>query len=327
MRNLRLGIFRGKYCAIWTDGNTRRASLGTADEAEAQRKFAEWKNSIHLASRPSEPTLGEIMDAYIANRQAAGKDTSRVAYSKAAMAGLMPLRPEHLTDEQVRAYIAMRAGQGRTGSTINTELGYLRSALIRAARTNWIDKAPFIAMPPKSPPRDRWLERGEADQLIAGAGMAHIRLFVIVALHSAARSAAILDLEWGRVDLTRGRIDFNPKLRPITKKRRAIVPINDTLMAALTAARPAARTQFVIEYKDARVLSVKKGFGNAVQRAGLVGDSPHTLRHTAATWMSQAGVSMRDIAAFLGHDDERTTAKVYAHHHPDYQKGAADALG
>ena len=115
MRNLRLGMFRGKYCAIWTDGNPRRASLGTTDEAEAQRKFAEFKDRVHRASRPPEPTLGEIIDAYIVDRKAAGKDTSRVAYSKAAMAGLMALRPEHLTDEQVRGYITMRAGQGRTG--------------------------------------------------------------------------------------------------------------------------------------------------------------------------------------------------------------------
>jgi integrase len=29
--------------------------------------------------------------------------------------------------------------------------------------------------------------------------------------------------------------------------------------------------------------------------------------------MGQGGVAMRDVAAFLGHNDERTTAKAYAH--------------
>ncbi|WP_348522502.1 tyrosine-type recombinase/integrase [Bradyrhizobium iriomotense] len=36
--------------------------------------------------------------------------------------------------------------------------------------------------------------------------------------------------------------------------------------------------------------SVKKGFGSAVRLAGLSGKvSPHTLRHTAATWLIQRG--------------------------------------
>ncbi|MEE9159963.1 MAG: site-specific integrase [Gammaproteobacteria bacterium] len=326
MRNLKLKWYKNCWHAVWADNGTQRASLGTTDEAEAQRKFVEFKDRVHRASRPPEPTLGEIMDGYIKNRESVGKDAQRMLYSKSAMATLMPLRPEHLTEEEVRDYVEMRQGQGRSPSTINTELGYLRSALIKAARTKWIDKAPFIQMPPKSLPRDRWLERDEAGRLIDGARMAHVRLFIIIALHTAARTAAILDLEWDRVDLERGRIDFNPKLRPITKKKRAIVPINKTLLAALAASKPGALTQFVIEYNGDRVLSVKKGFGNAVQRAGLAGVSPHTLRHTAATWMAQGGTRMRDIAAFLGHDDERTTAKVYAHHHPDYLKGAANAL-
>jgi len=53
---------------------------------------------------------------------------------------------------------------------------------------------------------------------------------------------------------------------------------------------------------------------------------PYTLRHTAATWMAQAGVPLWEIAGFLGHADTRMVERTYAHHHPEYQRRAAAAI-
>lgn len=50
------------------------------------------------------------------------------------------------------------------------------------------------------------------------------------------------------------------------------------------------------------------------------------FRHSAAVWMAQEGIEMRKIAQFLGHSDERTTARIYALYSPDYLKDAAAAL-
>ena len=61
--------------------------------------------------------------------------------------------------------------------------------------------------------------------------------------------------------------------------------------------------------------------------SGLKGRiSPHTLRHTAATWLMQIGVSTWEAAGFLGMS-EKTLRDVYGHHHPDYLHGAAHAIG
>jgi integrase len=54
--------------------------------------------------------------------------------------------------------------------------------------------------------------------------------------------------------------------------------------------------------------------------------SPHTLRHTAATWLMQIGVSTWEAAGFLGMS-EKTLRDVYGHHHPDYLHRAANAIG
>jgi len=75
------------------------------------------------------------------------------------------------------------------------------------------------------------------------------------------------------------------------------------------------------------VKSVKTAFRSAVALAGLPGRiTPHTLRHTAATWLMQLGVGEWQASGFLGMNVE-TLRNVYGHHHPDYLREAADAIG
>jgi integrase len=56
------------------------------------------------------------------------------------------------------------------------------------------------------------------------------------------------------------------------------------------------------------------------QKHGKV--TPHTLRHTRATWLMQSGVDRWQAAGHLGMSVEMLE-RNYGHHHPDYQKQAA----
>jgi hypothetical protein len=56
--------------------------------------------------------------------------------------------------------------------------------------------------------------------------------------------------------------------RPVTRKGRARVPINDSLLEALEEAKRGAPTPYVIEYGGEQVLSVKKGVGLRVSGLG-----------------------------------------------------------
>jgi len=72
---------------------------------------------------------------------------------------------------------------------------------------------------------------------------------------------------------------------------------------------------------------VRKGFEAAVKAARLSADvTPHILRHTCATWLMQDGVSLWDAAGFLGMTVQQLE-QTYGHHHPDFQREAAEALG
>jgi integrase len=96
----------------------------------------------------------------------------------------------------------------------------------------------------------------------------------------------------------------------------------------LILAKEAAETDYVIEFGGKPVKSIKRAFRTACEKAGLDRTvTPHTLRHTAASWMAEAGIPMSEIAAVLGHRDSRTTERVYARYSPDYLQRAVRALG
>jgi hypothetical protein len=136
--------------------------------------------------------------------------------------------------------------------------------------------------------------------------------------------------EQGRsfVDLERGIFYRKAIGKRATKKRQTPAPVPPRLLAHLRRwkERKLIANCFV-EFNGKPVASVKKGFRRAVGLAKLSGKvTPHTLRHTAATWLMQRGVPIWEAAGFLGMSPD-VLQDTYGHHHPDYLKGAAAAIG
>lgn len=243
---------------------------------------------------------------------------------KYAWAALKPtfgnLRIDQITPELCARYRKTRHQQGASDGTVIKELSFLRAAARKTAQGHLAR----FEMPPQPPPVDRWLTKDEMSQLLAEMVDQHLHLFTTLALTTAGRSGALLDLTWDRVDFVRRQIALGEQQEG--RKRRAVVPINDTAMAALRAAYDVRASEHVIEWGGKKVGSIKKGFREAAKRAGLEGVTPHVLRHTAATWMAQAGVPMIEIARFLGHSNPQITYRIYAKHTPDYLRTAASAV-
>lgn len=270
--------------------------------------------------------MAGIYAAYALDREAAGKAAApriRDAWKRLAHT-FEGLSPHQITKGLCLEYTTRRARTASLG-TVHLELGYLRAALIFAEREGWLAKAPFVPLPRKPEPRDHRLTRDEVRQLLAAASMPHVKLFIILAITTAARAGAILELTWDRVDLTRRRIVLRNPDMPATNKGRATVPINDTALEALARAREMATCDYVIEWGGQRVGSVKKGIALAAARAGLQ-CSPHTLRHSAACLMAEGGVPISEISQYLGHSNSATTERVYARYSPDYLQRAGRAL-
>jgi integrase len=198
-------------------------------------------------------------------------------------------------------------------------------SLLWAEKSNLIAKAPAVELPPTPPPRDRYLSRDEVSDLLNAANDPHIRLAILLMITTAGRIGAILELTWDRVDLERRILklatnDIGPR------KGRAIVPINNTLLAALTEAHKGGLSNYVVEWGGRKVGSIKKGFNAAVERAGIDHCTPHDLRRTAGRLMVEDGVPIEEVAQYLGHSNPAITRSTYAQFSPTYLRTAASSL-
>jgi len=63
----------------------------------------------------------------------------------------------------------------------------------------------------------------------------------------------------------------------------------------------------------------------AMRAAGIEDASFHTIRHTAAAWMVQDGVSLYEVQHVLGHSTPVMTQR-YAHLQPDHLRRAVSAV-
>jgi integrase len=315
----------GKWYVLYGPRLQKRVSTRTGDRGKAEI----WLSNFIAGAQepaPTDSTVGQILAGYETEHGPETRSHALKYDARHLKAGLGSLQPLDLTPPVIKRYSKARLATGAKPGTILREVGTLRAALAWGVDNKWIaaTSKPAIANPVKTPkPRNRWLTKTEARNLIAACDMPHIKLFVMLGLMTVARKAAILEAKWDQVDFERERIDYG---EGHGNKRRAIVPLNADMLAMLKAAKALAATEYVVEYRGEKVSDIKNGFKGARKRAGLGPDvTPHILRHSGATWMALDGVPIREMARMLG-DSEETTERVYAKFHPDYLKRAAGAL-
>lgn len=324
MSEWRVNRYRGSYCITWMDGNIRRRySLNTSDPKEAARRAPARYAEL---TRPRGRAVEDLWLGYLADM--AGRPVaSTMVHSWKALADRFGSRDaESITIADCRAHIAERRQAGRKDGTIHTELGHLRMVLLWAEKHRLISRAPAIERPPKPAPKDKFLSKTEVVRLSAAAKVPHIQLAISLLIGTGARIAAALELTWDRVDLERKMIRLRDPNDTAKRKGRATVPINDGLAAELATAKAGALTNHVIEWGGQPVKSIKRGLKAAGIAIGRPDVSPHMLRHSAAVWLAEDGHSMDEIAQFLGHNDSRITARVYARYSPTHLRKLAATL-
>lgn len=298
----------------------RRFRLAASDRSSAEAEArAAW------AALNRDPwTVGRIVGEYIDSRERAEiASTSRQRDAWKAMRPFWDKVDPTLIDEAMcRKYASERqAGP----STLRYELSMLSVALRRATDAKALDKAPAIWRPAAPERKIKHLTHAEFEQWFEEVKAPHAKLYALLGLYSMARPTAILELTWDRVDFERGQIDLNPAGRRQTKKRRPVVPLNEEALEALRIAYEAKQSSHVVERGAKPIANIKKAFQAASKRSGIH-VTPYTLRHTGAVWAAETGVSMAELAQFMGHDDSATTEKHYARFSPDYLKGVASKV-
>jgi integrase len=147
--------------------------------------------------------------------------------------------------------------------------------------------------------------------------------FLVLAIGTASREAALRELTWDQVDLRLGRIYLNPVGRRQTKKRRPTVPISPTLGRELGSwTRDGVN---VITYYG-KPLATRQFYDLLAETAGVTG-GPNVIRHTVRTWLAEAGVPDAEADVFMGHKAEGSaTGKRYIHRRPEYLHRVVDGI-
>lgn len=227
-----------------------------------------------------------------------------------------------------RAYVAARTEDGVKPATIRREMCLWLAALNHAVREER-SKCKFgFQMPPMSEPRIRYLTREEYARLMRTPMPPRIYRFFLIAFGTGARSRAIEELTWDRVDLQRRVIDFRLPGVNHKNKRRVVAPISDALFPRLEAMHTRRKDEYVIGLSErGRCVTTYHDAKKVLRTMGIneAGVARHVARHTFASWLLQEGVSIYEVAKLMG-DTVGMVEKVYGHMQAHHLLGAVNRL-
>lgn len=347
----------GTWYVHWTENRVgKRVTTGTKSEVEARIFLAHWiltEGRFEPGALGAGLTLADVWDVYLAKHiksKVASQATATFAWAKLEPHfGSLPA--SSLTQDEVDAYVAKRVG-GKIGGKVKPqtaakELAYIHAAVKFCADDRRRVIAPEFArkltLPEAGAPRTRWLRKEEMQALLdagarlrRGTRMSRGERFLWLALETAARKQAILDLEWDRVDFETNTIQYDVPGRRRTKKKRAAVPISKALLPVLKRLHGERTGDLVMDNKGAvwatvQNIVIEAGLGGRVKKAErgqkpkATGISPHVFRHTAATHMVRRGVPLYIVAAILG-NSVKMVAEVYGHHAKEDLQHAIDTI-
>lgn len=310
------------YILYRSQGRSCRKSTGTSDERAAQQTFGRWLlGERDVAPEPVGVTFAEIWPAYVQSHRGTPTELRLRGIEGRLLAAFGRSRLKALTQVSCDEYADKRFLEDAAPATIRLELIKLTAAINYAVKHGRITDTErnHLEVPPQPVSSDRWLSKPEVAAIMREAD-ARTRLFLWIALATGARRHAIETLEWAQVDFETKVIHLLKAGEPQTSKKRASVPMSDVLADELRHAFSRDQRYVLGTPREAYT-----GFMRAARAAGLEDVTPHTIRHTAATWMARDGVPLWKIAGILG-NSVTMVERTYAKHCPADLRGAVEGL-
>jgi site-specific recombinase XerD len=204
-------------------------------------------------------------------------------------------------------------------TTLNIELRSLKSTFNYAVKWGLLQENPFrkvslLKVPQKSP---IYLTKEDFKKLMGVVKEPLLRDVFLFAVLTGFRKGEILNLKWSGVDFQKRQVTIENSDGFTTKSGKSrTVPLNDAVFDMLSK-RNSGRNgcEYVFHRKGYKLndLYLTHRFKKYVVDLGL---NPqlhlHSCRHTAASWLVDAGVSLYVVQNILGHANIATT-QIYSH--------------
>lgn len=356
----------GVWCASLSlgydgDGKRRRRRVYGRTKGEALERLAAIRQEAQagIMAAPERITLAAHWRDWLDAKAADVRPSTIANYGQFFDAYIRPTfggsRLTGIDYRQINAWLAGLDKQGLSRRTVGYAAYLLRACLDDAVRKGIVpaNQARLAAKRPQIKEEARYLTPDELKRFLRACHDVRLGDAFIFAVFTGLRPGEWMGLTWGAIDWAHRRVRVSHGLTrvagqatlgpPKTKAGKRILTVAEVALDALKRQkRRQAEEQLAAAGKwgnewglvfttpDGRPLRSSnvrnRDFAMVCRAAEIEGAHPHTLRHTNASILIDAGLGPKDVAARLGHDDIRTTLQTYGHLFPGRDEKAADAL-
>lgn len=334
------------YIQFTYNGRTIVKSSKTTRKDIASSIERELRNDLILESelgivKRDEISLADATAMYVNTRETENTKKSYMNSMKRGMKYLDGSKPLHtITARDLEVMVNQMRKQKYAEATTHGVISTLRSVVNYAKRLNY--KFPDIEFPNgfKDNKKLRYLSRDEerlfyevmdpaqyiksysTEQRIRSAQDAYD--FYVTLLHCGARYNEIAKLQWKDVDVERGEFILyrfkvgNQSVMTMTKKLQEIFKRR--------AANKDSDQWVFTDGKGKHYRYTWNTFTERMKKVGLDDVTPHTLRHTFASRLLQAGMSLYEVSKLLGHASLAMTTRYAQLEQTDMTRKAANML-
>ena len=333
---------------FWYHGIHIQQRTNTTDKQEARQKEKNHKAELQLEQRSAEPEenpkFSDFAVQYLgyskASRPSYGVEFYYIDRTLSPRFG--HLRLKQITPFHVEMFKQKRLADGLKKSSINREIGLLKSMLNRAVKWKQIQASAIRdaeLFKLDDEPSDRVLSHAEEAQLMAACEESelryrapHLSAIISVALHTGLRRGEILRLRWADINFQKNVLIVQKSKTKAGKGRN--VNLNSMLRKKLLALFEQEHGEWVFPspkrfqiqgQPESHISDVKNAFRRAVSLAGIRPITFHQLRHTFCSRLADAGVPMPVIQDLAGHASITMTRR-YTHPADERKQQAVEAL-
>ena len=313
-------------------------------EAEAQRLLAEMQYGAYV--EPSKLTAGQWLKQWLEENKSKLAPRTYESYGQMLRLHLLPtlggIQLQKLTASHIAAYKAEKL-KTLSPRTVAYTMTILSAALKKAVIPYKLIKenpAAYVEKPAYKKNKFTVLSEAEAGHLLDVAAKTHYYPVILTAIYTGMRLGEITGLKWEDIDLEKGIINVQRQLQLLreTKENTELgpkdesygaIPIPQELIDELKKLKTGKSPGYVFTTSNGTPFlqrNLHRAIKKIAKEAGFPGLRPHDLRHTCASLLLAQGVPLPNVQNILRHKDAYTTAKMYSHPLPRWQKEAAERL-